>query len=882
MNHTLISIRGLFFAFAFLLIPILFNAQSVCNPAKLSLSNPSVRCAPMVMFNAKLNSFESAHRLIFPTYNGKMTLVVENIALQDETMVEIWPLRQDCDFSDSEPLKTSDLNSQKTIIDLAGLGNIAGCIIRLANKNRAIGVYRISVKINYSTCNLEHTTIKNPEILKLLNNEICLESCNHNTFATEQLISSQVHKSRLKWFKIDTDDLLFLDMYAAAENTEDYIEMVMVSYSEGEQYSIEQLTFGEGIAQLTLVPVHNFKQILIGIGSPAISNLSFDLCITAYDDQSNDCIDFVRPGDTLYAVSTSFGSPLTGPFIPGEWVSFTYEINSWFPIRNNWLHSVLPSFGSGWCHSSFDSISLEPTECIINDSLAPAGNWVWISPIFQEEQNREKGGRRTEGGWYFSNTSEGPRINKSLESWGRYFDQYQTKKEPLLKLNFSLKVKDSLQCHEHSDLTIKINPFSDVSTGNYRARPCICEPQLFETTLFCCGDMEEIVLRDTVICRSDENVLTLNTTEWDVQWYFQSEGDIKWINLGDGLQHTIPGQISRQDERSRIHIMAVGTHHSNMCFDTVYADFSIVNEPLLDLPDLVEACYGDRVEFAAESFVETEVDYIWTPLNAHSTFQFSSNYLFGDARINEQFQVLAVNQWGCSTIHQMDLLIHQPDIPTLDSFRCHPVYASVKNELRPGTSTFITGIEDEITYSLHQWDEIPPGRYILKTKSDFGCEAEVILNKVQHPSRDSLYIVFCEHDGSDPFEEERRSGEYVHYYFKSSNCPNADTVISYLFCPKNIDLLDDFDLVHTVTIQNDIILYPNPASDDIIVDGTSQLERALSSIVVLNIFGNVLDRIKITDGEVRLDISHLKPGTYYLVLIDEQQYIISSKSFIKR
>jgi hypothetical protein len=70
------------------------------------------------------------------------------------------------------------------------------------------------------------------------------------------------------------------------------------------------------------------------------------------------------------------------------------------------------------------------------------------------------------------------------------------------------------------------------------------------------------------------------------------------------------------------------------------------------------------------------------------------------------------------------------------------------------------------------------------------------------------------------------------------------------------------DIHNTVTERNEIIIYPNPASSNLVITG---IGKAGESISVYDLLGkNVLNATSINSSNVNLDISQLASGSYIL------------------
>jgi hypothetical protein len=81
----------------------------------------------------------------------------------------------------------------------------------------------------------------------------------------------------------------------------------------------------------------------------------------------------------LRVVGTSLGSPLKGPFVPGEIIDFVFEIKDYQTDQQGtgndcqWLQGIVPVFGNGWSPSSF--VSLRRPR---NEIERLSGIWQWL------------------------------------------------------------------------------------------------------------------------------------------------------------------------------------------------------------------------------------------------------------------------------------------------------------------------------------------------------------------------------------------------------------------------------------------------------------------------------------------------------------------------
>ncbi len=101
---------------------------------------------------------------------------------------------------------------------------------------------------------------------------------------------------------------------------------------------------------------------------------------------------------------------------------------------------------------------------------------------------------------------------------------------------------------------------------------------------------------------------------------------------------------------------------------------------------------------------------------------------------------------------------------------------------------------------------------------------------------------------------------------------------------KQIDFDGAFEYSRVTTVNfttaNSILIYPNPAKEELIVDGLAQN----GSIRIYNTLGQELNSkaVKSTEKQVRLNVSNLSDGVYYLVVTSEDEKVIIRQKFVKQ
>jgi hypothetical protein len=92
-----------------------------------------------------------------------------------------------------------------------------------------------------------------------------------------------------------------------------------------------------------------------------------------------------------------------------------------------------------------------------------------------------------------------------------------------------------------------------------------------------------------------------------------------------------------------------------------------------------------------------------------------------------------------------------------------------------------------------------------------------------------------------------------------------------------VEQYDISDSTDKMTRSNDIIVYPNPTKDKIIIETSLKIGHSFLSIH--NIDGKELIHYQLNDCTTELDISDLKKGVYFLKILNDKT--IFTKKIIK-
>jgi hypothetical protein len=87
-------------------------------------------------------------------------------------------------------------------------------------------------------------------------------------------------------------------------------------------------------------------------------------------------------------------------------------------------------------------------------------------------------------------------------------------------------------------------------------------------------------------------------------------------------------------------------------------------------------------------------------------------------------------------------------------------------------------------------------------------------------------------------------------------------------------------VVNVSKVDDDIVLYPNPAKDDlnVIFDPNSDVKN----IAVYNLIGKIVSIYKVNGNNAKLNVSNVPSGIYFVRLLDGQGRVIATRKFTRQ
>lgn len=316
------------------------------------------------------------------------------------------------------------------------------------------------------------------------------------------------------WYQITTAaDVEFLNIELNSTDMSNP-EFTVFTNSCG-PFSIVDCVEGAGGSAQASVFVAANTTYLIAVSDATGDEGNFELCVTQFANTAS-----CNTSNTLAVTATSLGSSLTGPFLPGEVVTFCYTINAYQSSTSNcnYLHGIVPSFGDCWTPTSFNAQGMPNvtvplvTRGVLSFPPGPrpachgnsAGTWSWYQAgTVDYNLNTPNPLGLTTGddvgaGWFFVTsynsftTENGPGFS-CTNTFLNPNDNYGDNSFPTCsnlggwQVCFQLTANSLIDCQAGlSDCSVQMKTFADGEIGVWQNLGCLADlPTIFNTTLDC-------------------------------------------------------------------------------------------------------------------------------------------------------------------------------------------------------------------------------------------------------------------------------------------------------------------------------------------------------------------------------------------------------------
>jgi len=436
------------------------------------------------------------------------------------------------------------------------------------------------------------------------------------------------------WYEFTTDiDATNVNLSVNSDNINN-IQVALYSGGCNNLSGVACETGNNGQASIIQQNVTNNTTYYVLVSSPTSQADDFELCIGTTADLSSCVTD-----SDLEVINTSQGSPETGPFKPGEQITFRYTINTFTAATNGcqWLQGIVPIFGNGWDPNSFQANG-RPVNAV--DPMAQyIGNWAWYaenqvtykwdSPfysIFNDPVSGRKkicshldpncintgvvGGEGMPAGWFAYSPGGSPCCvpnNNPNDGWG---DGSGCGSMGGWTVDFTLTAREFLGpegCDETGeiDLSVQMFTFSDGEVGCYSCSPqsnnAVCAqdfPSFASRTNQCCeGPM--LIPEDTEICSGEATNITLISDQdgiFDVTYSWTVDAPNNVLGAAPGSGQSINQTLTNTGNNSATVTYTITPVNELGCLgdaiDIIVTVFPEIEAEAYDGPEPIEGCAG--------------------------------------------------------------------------------------------------------------------------------------------------------------------------------------------------------------------------------------------------------------------------------------------------
>jgi PKD repeat protein len=170
--------------------------------------------------------------------------------------------------------------------------------------------------------------------------------------------------------------------------------------------------------------------------------------------------------------------PTNGTYMPGTTVNFCYRVTNYNQTNTNWMHGVVPTFGSGWNMASLSVSSFIPPMCSTVPSSNSSAGWYWgttsgLTGYFYDANCTASMGMTCTN--YAANGNLGDNYGENCSGMG----------SPLWEWCWTITASNS--CVEGAPLTIGVTTYGDGETGSWSSPACSSDPTWsFDAVMTCC------------------------------------------------------------------------------------------------------------------------------------------------------------------------------------------------------------------------------------------------------------------------------------------------------------------------------------------------------------------------------------------------------------
>ncbi len=404
------------------------------------------------------------------------------------------------------------------------------------------------------------------------------------------------------YYKLTTDTTADLLTLSVTSNEFNKPKLALLRTGDCNTFTSVECKVGEnGSVLIQYIAVDPLTTYIIAVSDSEGNEGDFELCATSID------VEFCNQKDTLYVKSTSLGSPLSGPFKPGEEVTFCYELQKWNKIDCNGLQGIVPTFGPAWDESGFDFFGMPLQVDSMLVPTAPIGFWDWYGQgdVRYNIANPISGFDGNQGmppGWYFTNTSDPPPNSDPDETTGDIFTCLLTPSK--WKVCWTMPTED--ECLSNLDATVSVRTFSDGELGVNTSLACAYDQkQTLPLGMICCLNPTVQPVQDMFICSGDTVILFPETNIFPPYTYtWSADPDVGIEGASAGSERNRFFQVLRNETSNVLQVNYILYASAAFCeADPIVFTVNVRPTPTSNLtstgPTIV--CAGDSITLNFEN-----------------------------------------------------------------------------------------------------------------------------------------------------------------------------------------------------------------------------------------------------------------------------------------
>ncbi len=374
--------------------------------------------------------------------------------------------------------------------------------------------------------------------------------------------------------------------------------------------------------------------------------------------------------------------PVDGVYAPGTLVTFCYTVNDYNDAAAvNWLHGVVPVFGSGWDISTLTP-QPPPADCGTGQGV---GTWSWYNfPI--TGQNGSSAQTTSIGPGFFHESNFGcPGACNPLtpgDNWGDNLGIGGC------VLNFCWRITTNpagAGCVDQASLNVYVETYADSETGSWNLPGCTNDPDIdFFATLNCC-DVNGTVNNNGPLCIGQTLQLSANVTTPGAVITYDWTGP-------DGFTSTAAAPSIPNVQLNQAGYYSVEVTVDGCISVPLFTFFQLHPQPDVTASNSGAVCPGGSITLLGGSASVNITGYQWTGPGGYSSNQQNPVLNGVGAAQTGTYSVIATDVNGCtSTAGTTDVTLLP--VPNLTAGNTGPVCAGgnvtlTASTTSPGVATY--------------------------------------------------------------------------------------------------------------------------------------------------------------------------------------------------